>query len=260
MTGKASYATIASRGATAAGTSPLPPTNVLFSNSYSKANEIIIELNDKSAARALESQSPENILEIINQYVKTKNIMDTDIQAARKLKSGDIAVYIANDGETKKLLQNDCWTEVLGRGAKPITRTFRVVAHAVRVDSINLAHKEITIEKIQAKNAASIPGLEIKWIAWLTNLSLRKKESSLVVECKTAMQANGAIDEGPAIRAELHPCKLYNAECKQKQCFKCQQYSHIETQCTNTTACGYCASGHPTKDCKKDSTKKCVLC
>ncbi len=92
MTGKASYATIASRGATAAGTSPLPPTNASFSNSYSKANEIILKLIDKSAARALDSQSPENIVESINQYVKTKNITDTDIRASRKLKNGDIAV------------------------------------------------------------------------------------------------------------------------------------------------------------------------
>ena len=29
---------------------------------------------------------------------------------------------------------------------------------------------------------------------------------------------------------------------------------------SNTPACGYCAAGHPTKDCKKESGKKCVLC
>lgn len=104
---------------------------------------------------------------------------------------------------------------MLGRETKPITRTFGVVAHAIRVDSINLAHKEITIEKIRAKNAASIPGLEIKWIGWLTNLSPGKKESSLVIECKTAMQANEAIDNGLAIGAELYQCTLYNAACKQ---------------------------------------------
>ncbi len=114
-------------------------------NPYSKANEIIIKLNDKSAARALDSQSPKDIVGNINQYVKTKNIRDTVIRASRKLKSGDIVVYTANDGKTKKLPQNDCWTKVLGRGAKPITRTFGVLAHAVRVDSIDLAHKEITI-------------------------------------------------------------------------------------------------------------------
>ncbi len=102
MTKKASYATIASRGATAARTSSLPPTNASFSNSYSKANKIIIKLNDKSEARALDSQFPKDIVESVNQYVKTKNITDMDIRAARKLKSGDIAVYTANDDETKK--------------------------------------------------------------------------------------------------------------------------------------------------------------
>ncbi len=110
----------------------------------------------------------------------------------------------------------------MGRGAKPITRTFRVVVHAVCVEPIDLAHKVITIKKIPLKNAASIPGFEIKWIGWLTNLSQRMKESLLVVECKTAMQANGAIDEGLAIEAELHRCTLYNAVCRQKQYFKCQ--------------------------------------
>ena len=97
---------------------------------------------------------------------------------------------------------------MLGREAKPITRILGVVAYAIRVDSIDLAHKEITIEKIRVKNAASIPGLEIKWIEWLTNLSPGKKESSLVIECKTAIQANGAIDEGLAIGVELHQCTL----------------------------------------------------
>lgn len=103
-------------------------------------------------------------MESINQYIKTKNITDTDIRAARKLKSGDIAVHMANDRETKKLSEKGFWTEILGRGAKPVTRTFVVVAHAVRVDSIDLADKKATMEKIRAKNAASIPGLEIKWI------------------------------------------------------------------------------------------------
>ena len=199
-------------------------------------------------------------MESINQYVKIKNITDTDIRAARKLKSGNNTIYTANAGETKKLLENNCWTEMLGREAKPITRTFGVVAHAVRVDSIDLAHKEITMEKIRAKNAASISGLEIKLIGWLTNLSPGKKKSLLVIECKTAMQANGAIDEGLAIGAELHQYTLYNAACKQKQCFKYQQYGHIAIHCTNTPACGYCAACHSTKDCKKESAKNCVLC
>lgn len=55
MTGKASYATIASQGATTTRTSPISSTNAPFPNSYSKPHEIIIKLNNKSAARALDS-------------------------------------------------------------------------------------------------------------------------------------------------------------------------------------------------------------
>lgn len=136
--------------------------------------------------------------------MKTKSITDTDIQVAQKLKSSDIAIYTANDDEIKQLLKNDCWTEILEKKAKLITRTFGVIAYIVHVDSIDLVHKNIIIEKICLKNIALIPDLEIKWIGWLINLSLGKKELSLVIECKIAIQAIKAIDKGLAIKAELH--------------------------------------------------------
>lgn len=80
--------------------------NIPCPNSYNKAHKIIIKLNDKSAARALDHQSPKDIVENINQYVKSKNITDTDIRAAQKLKSDDIIIYTVNDAETKNLLEN----------------------------------------------------------------------------------------------------------------------------------------------------------
>lgn len=101
----------------------------------------------------------------------------------------------------------------MGRGAKPVTRTFGVVTHAVCINFIDLANKDVIIEKIRAKNAVLIQELEIKWIGWLFSLAPGKKES-LVVECKTAIQANGAIDEGLAIGADLHWCIIYNTACK----------------------------------------------
>lgn len=144
---KISYTTIALQGPTATRTSSLSLINASFPNFYSKTHKIIIKLNNKSAARALNSQLPKNIQKSINQYMKTKIITDTDIQAAWKLKIGSIALYTANDNEIKKLLENNCQTKVLRRKTKLITKTFGIVAYAIRVDSINLAHKKITIEK-----------------------------------------------------------------------------------------------------------------
>ncbi len=157
-------------------------------------------------------------------------------------------------------MEEESWTQVLGKRARIVTRTFGIIAHAVRIDSINMKEKEGVMEQIRAKNTASIPGLDIKWIGWLSKPALGKKESSLVIECKTAAQANGAIEEGLAIGAELHRCTLYNPACKQKQCFNCQQYGHLAIHCTNIQSCGYCAAAHRTQDCKKDVPKKCILC
>lgn len=91
---------------------------------------------------------------------------------------------------------------------------------------------------------------------WLVvKTSSGEKKTSLVIECKTAAQANGVMEEGLAIGAELHRCTLYNPACKQKQCFNCQQYGHHAIYCTNTQACGFCAAAHRTQDCKKDVPK-----
>ena len=96
------------------------------------------------------------------------------------------------------------------------------------------------------------------WVVIKSNS--REKRNFFVIECKSVAQANGAIEEGLAIGAELHRCTLYNPACKQKQCFNCQQYSHLAIHCTNTQACGFCAAAHRTQDCKKDTPKKCIFC
>lgn len=62
-----------------AGISSLYPINMPFSNSYSKAYKIIIKLNNKSIAQALDSQSFKNIVKSINQYMKIKKIIDMEI-------------------------------------------------------------------------------------------------------------------------------------------------------------------------------------
>lgn len=56
----------------------------------------------------------------------------------------------------------------------------------------------------RSKNFASIPYLDIKWIGWLSSLTLEKRKTWLVIEWKTTLQANREIKEGLAIGIELH--------------------------------------------------------
>lgn len=195
------YANVVSQGATWKSTSGISSFVNPISAPYNKANEIVIKLNDKDSIIALSTQSPKNILRDIHHYLQAKNISHTDLHAAWKLKSGDIAIHIANKKELEKLIKEESWTQVLGKKIHIVTYTFGI-------DSINLKEKERVMEQIRAKNTASIPGLEIKWIGWLSKPDLGEKKISLVIECKIAMQANVVIEEGLAIVAELHCCTL----------------------------------------------------
>lgn len=161
-TTKQSYADITSRGAAQKATTGVPFTTNSNSPPYNKANEIVIKLNDKDSVTALSNQSPENILQDINHFLQAKNISHTEIRAAQKLKSGDIAIHSANKKETKKLVEEESWTQVLGKNACMVTWTFGIIAHAVRIDSINMKEKEGVIEQICTENIVSIPGLDIK--------------------------------------------------------------------------------------------------
>ena len=63
---------------------------------------------------------------------------------------------------------------------------------------------------------------------------------------------------------EVFQCERYERQCRLKQCFKCQKYGHIGTQCKAPTACGYCALEHDTRDCPskldRNTPRKCTLC
>lgn len=171
---KPTYANIASQGATRKSTSGISSSVNPISAPYNKANEIVIKLNDKDSVIAFSIQSSENILRDINHYLQTKNISHTDIRAAQKLKSGDIAIHTANEKETEKLLEEESWTQLLGKKARIVTQKFGVIAHAVRIDSINMKEKGV-MEQTRAKNTASIPELEIKWIGWLSHPAPEEK-------------------------------------------------------------------------------------
>ncbi len=64
--------------------------------------------------------------------------------------------------ETKKLVEEESWTQVLGKKTRIVTKTFGVIANAVRIDSINMKEKEVVMKQILSKNVVSISDLYIK--------------------------------------------------------------------------------------------------
>lgn len=106
--------------------------------------------------------------------------------------------------------------QILRKKVSIVRQAFEIIAHTMCINFINMKEEKKVIDQICTKNTISILGLEIKWIDWLSNPALEKKEFLLVIECKTAIKANGAIEKDLAISAELDRCFLYNLACKQK--------------------------------------------
>ena len=48
------------------------------------------------------------------------------------------------------------------------------------------------------------------------------------------------------ITDKIHTAKIYNRNCKIKQCFNCYKYEHLFIQYTNKTSCEKCAHNYKT--------------
>ena len=122
---------------------------------------------------------------------------------------------------------------------------------------------EIRAELLQ-DNRPFIPQAEIKYIGWLSKSALTKSASSIIVEFTNPEDANKIIDEGLIWQGEAFQCERYDRQCRLKQCYNCQKYGHIGTQCKASIACGYCSEQHSSRDCPtkadKSAARKCAAC
>ncbi|EKG09471.1 Zinc finger CCHC-type protein [Macrophomina phaseolina MS6] len=233
-----------------------------------KCRELVIKLTDPQMISHLRSQPPTHLKERINRALKPQTdpeVNKIQVVAAKQLRSGDIAVYTRNQQE-KEILQENAhgWVETFGGSARIVTQTYGVIVHGVHTKSIDPSDMENATKLLQAENKPLLPNAEIRYVGWLTKSSANKRASSLVVEFSRPEDANAAITGGMVWQAEMLSCELYDRTCKVKQCFNCQKYGHIGTQCQAPQACGYCAGQHNSKECgqKEDpnAERKCAAC
>ena len=194
-----------------------------------------------------------------------ENIASIKIVSSNQLKSGDLSIKTANSKEVEALQQfADDWAHRIGAQAMVRIPTYGVIVHGIRTSTLDIDKLEENRAQILQDNKPFIPQAEIKHVGWLTRNAPTKAASSITIEFTKAEDANKIIDEGLVWQGEVFQCERYERQCRLKQCYKCQKYGHIGTQCKAATACGYCAQEHDTRDCPSksglDTTKKCALC
>ena len=74
----------------------------------------------------------------------------------------------------------------------------------------------------------------------------QEDKGSLIMVFRTKKEADEAIQNGIVLEGRIHTAKVYNRECRVKQCFQCYKYGHLSSRCTNKQCCGRCGHAHAT--------------
>ena len=262
---KISYAAIAARGATLAG---IPNTQAPKMPSVQTQREVVVNIKDPTTIQSLRAMNPRNLNAHVERAIAqsgNENIVRIKVLSSNQLKSGDLSIKTASSNEVEALKQfADDWVHRIGNRATIRISTYGIIAHSIRTSTMDMTKFEEIRDQILQDNRPFIPQADIKYIGWLTRNARTKAASSVIIEFSRPEDANKIIDEGLIWQGEVFQCERYERQCRVKQCFKCQHYGHIGTQCKATTACGYCAQEHESRDCptKLDRTvnRKCANC
>jgi hypothetical protein len=202
------------------------------------------EMAVKVIDNPLPNQTSEKLVESINNARSSKA---GEVLAARKLKSGDIAI-IADSHETSKLMEEEeGWTKVIAGRTKVKGRRFTVMADVVRTNRIEVANEEKVLAELQAQNPLLKGKVKFLRVArQKRTLKDGKLHGPLLINVGTPEEANTLVTEGLVHNPDLKNCKLFHSECQMTLCCKCQGYSHNAVTCQKLQTCRICAKQHPT--------------
>ena len=180
--------------------------------------------------------------------------------AVRKLPSGDVRIFLADEAARKALLSNPAWTKALGESSSATEQLFQVVVHSVRIDSTDPS-RATDIVALQEQNQTLHPGLRIARAKWLkTHYGAEQVHGSLVLGLPDAQMADRIIQRGLVSNFTLHMAEYHSPSFRITQCFKCQGYGHIAASCRKTEMCGHCSLPHKSQECTQKDEPRCANC
>jgi hypothetical protein len=184
------------------------------------------------------------------------------VVAARPLPSGDTLITFENGNAKGKWAKSPEITEAFSTNSRVRAREFTVMAHRVRVATVDTRDQQKAIEGIYKQNPKLRGSIEITRVGWARKVTQqRKKIASLYLGIAEPEQANLLIEQGLLYGSELHDCEVYYGNCQVTQCFRCYTYGHMAKHCQRVVRCGFCAAaGHKSNDCPKQGDPQAYRC
>jgi hypothetical protein len=179
--GAASYAAMAARGATLAGTAN---TQVPRMPPMQTQREVVVNIRDPITVLNLRAMNPCNLNAHVERAIRqsgNENISSIKVLSSNQLKSGDLSIKTATINETEALKQfADDWVHRVGNRASIRIKTYGIIAHSIRTSTMDMERFEEMRDQLLLDNKPFIPQAEIKYIGWLTrNAPTKSTEHAL---------------------------------------------------------------------------------
>lgn len=230
---------------------------------------ITFNIEHQAAVNLLNDMGSDGILHKLFSSLETVKSSGTDVPDsihltnAMLLDNGNVAVHAHAESkeDNERLGRIRGWDLEFEKSIYTSGESYAVETPRIVVDSLNMQtrkNKAMAIKEILEENLRFVVSLrdvvDIRNIRWCKEY---KKESSLIIEFRTAEQANAILDSGLFVRGKLHNCQ--SVDQKLRRCARCQAFGHWERSCSSALRCGKCALQHATSDCTS-STRLCANC
>ncbi len=225
---------------------------------FKRKKTLMMKINSEEKKALIRHLFIKNLMQkLITMKKKKKNVL-----SMRRLFSEDLKL-LASFEEIRTRMKKDLtlMNDIIS-STTTMRRTYVVLAHDVRLSSVNTFNQKATIEKIVKQNNTLHKNLDILRVAWTKKIiNQRKKFFSLIIEIVSSKMTNRLIKK-KLLNEHTHlVCEYFEKECRIKQCFKCQRYDHVSKTCRNSKKCEQCAQKHSTKDCRiAINHRTCVNC
>ena len=231
---------------------------------------ITFNIEHQAAVNRLDEIGPHGILQKLAISLEIMRSSGCDvpdsIQLAKALLLDDghveVHAYARSKEEMERLSRIRGWDLEFEKSISVPVKSYAVETLPIHVDSLNMKkrkHKATVIREMLKENLHFWVSLrsvdDIRDIRWCKGAY--KEESSLILELRTAQQADEILEKGVLIRGKHKTCQPVNQ--KLCRCGRCQAFGHHESSCSSALQCGKCASQHATSACAS-GTMLCADC
>ena len=230
---------------------------------------ITFNIEHQAAVNHLYVTSPVGILRNVSSSLETMRSSGHDapnsihFTNAVLLEDGNVEVYAYADSkeEMERLSRVRGWDLEFEKSISVPVKSYAVEIPQLNVASFNMKtrkHKAAAIKELLEGNLRLADSLrnidDIRDIRWCAQ---QRKESSLIIEFRTAQQADQILDIGLFVRGKHYSCEFPRQ--KVRRCGRCQTFGHGQMSCSSAHRCGNCASQHATWLCIS-SIRHCAKC